>query len=961
MQNNVKGITLSFCVLIFLTVTTKSLEGKSVYAIPQHEDSALNSYYILEGDREGQLEYRATHNLTIGPPADVIIDVQSDILFVTFEGDERIELVNAKTFLQEDIVEATGASDLAGLALDYSDPCATLLYTVDRGTNKLFVYDWDSDDKTLTLIPDPCTGANYRSLEPFDTNLVQNVKGSGLVLDSSTGYLYVSQFDIGVISQYVHVYDTNDYFATIRTIDLGNGNYAVDIDIDEENGWLYAGGFYSHDNLIRYDLDPCAMGVGDHIEDIGGGVIGLAISQEGIVYMTTYNYKLEAWDTENWEQIDWEPAGSGGVGGAGVCVANVDFVPPLGVIKTDDVENCVDPVIGEEITYTISVYDEWLDPCNPFISEWDELESLTICDKISEKVDFVSMDPCDNAVYDPCSRTVTWTFDPNFVELPFSVSLVVSVNEYVAIGGSIKNTVRIEMEIDGREYWNSDTIYTDVCGCGENGDIIYVDKDATAGSQDGSSWGNAFLNLDAALEVATVCDKIYVAEGRYKPADTNDPNQLYSFEMVNAVAVYGGFAGLGEADPDERNWMVYDTILCGDITDNDNYNFPVNDDPNRLNTENSYYVVRSEDKVNCAVLDGFIIRNGWLGGILCDSGALSVGHNRIKENIKGIYGLDARMLIENNWIYRNIDGIYMDDPNAVITVGHCTVAYNHQAGIYFDGLIDPVITNSIIWGHSDEGNDLIGCDATYSCIEYPIEQTDPSDPNIIIGIGLGNIDDDPCFVDAANYDYHLRWDSPCIDAGDPCMYYGGKRDIDKQWREINGFTDMGADEYKNCCYVSLADFNEDEIVNLLDFDGLSAHWLCASSDPCCWDSLYDLDNNGTIIDIADLAYFAEDWLWMSCDKMISLPMNYGRAVGMGMPDGQKLTVQLILISEKVASTSHEPTIEELIKQLKTAISQLELLWQKEKEMIIKEVGEKEWFEFMDSLYKELERLIEQLN
>jgi hypothetical protein len=33
--------------------------------------------------------------------------------------------------------------------------------------------------------------------------------------------------------------------------------------------------------------------------------------------------------------------------------------------------------------------------------------------------------------------------------------------------------------------------------------------------------------------------------------------------------------------------------------------------------------------------------------------------------------------------------------------------------------------------------------------------------------GTGNIDLDPLFVDTANGDYRLRWDSPCIDAGDP--------------------------------------------------------------------------------------------------------------------------------------------------------------------------------------------------
>jgi hypothetical protein len=33
--------------------------------------------------------------------------------------------------------------------------------------------------------------------------------------------------------------------------------------------------------------------------------------------------------------------------------------------------------------------------------------------------------------------------------------------------------------------------------------------------------------------------------------------------------------------------------------------------------------------------------------------------------------------------------------------------------------------------------------------------------------GLGNIDFDPLFIDTASGDYRIRWDSPCVDAGDP--------------------------------------------------------------------------------------------------------------------------------------------------------------------------------------------------
>jgi len=49
--------------------------------------------------------------------------------------------------------------------------------------------------------------------------------------------------------------------------------------------------------------------------------------------------------------------------------------------------------------------------------------------------------------------------------------------------------------------------------------------------------------------------------------------------------------------------------------------------------------------------------------------------------------------------------------------------------------------------------------------------------------GIGNIDEDPMFVDPALYDYRLTWGSPCIDAGDP----------DPQYNDPDGTrADMGA-------------------------------------------------------------------------------------------------------------------------------------------------------------------------
>jgi hypothetical protein len=100
-------------------------------------------------------------------------------------------------------------------------------------------------------------------------------------------------------------------------------------------------------------------------------------------------------------------------------------------------------------------------------------------------------------------------------------------------------------------------------------DILYVDQGIRPQELgDGSTWNQAFKQLQLALEVAQAGDEIRVANGVYTPADPNgDPNA--TFQMVSGVTVRGGYAGVGADDPDAWDLGLYRTVLSGDLNGND--------------------------------------------------------------------------------------------------------------------------------------------------------------------------------------------------------------------------------------------------------------------------------------------------------------------------------------------------------------------------------------------------------
>ena len=129
---------------------------------------------------------------------------------------------------------------------------------------------------------------------------------------------------------------------------------------------------------------------------------------------------------------------------------------------------------------------------------------------------------------------------------------------------------------------------------------VYVDADA-GGSNNGTSWANAYTELSTALNNVKGGQTIWVAEGTYYP--TSGTDRTAAFVLKQGVNVLGGFQGT-ETLPTQRDPSTYITTLSGDIGASGN------------SLDNSYHVLFGASD---ATLDGFVIRDGHADGELYHS------------------------------------------------------------------------------------------------------------------------------------------------------------------------------------------------------------------------------------------------------------------------------------------------------------------------------------------------------
>jgi len=136
---------------------------------------------------------------------------------------------------------------------------------------------------------------------------------------------------------------------------------------------------------------------------------------------------------------------------------------------------------------------------------------------------------------------------------------------------------------------------------------VFVDADATAGAGDGTSWANAYTNLNDALLAATAGSSVWIADGTYTTPDSA------SFFIDKELTVLGGFNGT-ETEATAADPAANETILSGDVMGND---VPGTYDSLAFLDNNRVLFIQDTNEVSAytVTLDGLTISNG---GIAAD-------------------------------------------------------------------------------------------------------------------------------------------------------------------------------------------------------------------------------------------------------------------------------------------------------------------------------------------------------
>jgi predicted outer membrane repeat protein len=270
--------------------------------------------------------------------------------------------------------------------------------------------------------------------------------------------------------------------------------------------------------------------------------------------------------------------------------------------------------------------------------------------------------------------------------------------------------------------------------------VIFVSPLAN-GLNNGSSWNNAFTDLQSAFTASSPGDSIWVAQGSYTP--TSGTDRSISFALPNGRVVLGGFEGQ-ETAVNQRNPELFLSILSGNIGNTGS------------DTDNSFHVVTTQNVSASTVLDGFVIQGGYYtdntlvysgAGLYNEGGSPTIRQCVFQFNVAGrgaalaqtaggnitvsdctfennsavgpstssgggaIYLASGSMVITNSLFKSNtaFSGAAIQVTGGLLTIDRCVLTDNQATtsggAIYgYQGDFTVTITNSLIAGNASTGS-----------------------------------------------------------------------------------------------------------------------------------------------------------------------------------------------------------------------------------------------------------------